>query len=396
MPTRPDIEAVAEEVFTALADPSRRGILAALAAGGPATATDLAARLPITRQAIAKHLALLAEAGLVAAEPGERRRVRYRLRSAPMQVAQQFLAALARDWDRQLDALQDHLNAAVAAQPTRTNKGKEPIMNNRRSRAPGPALRSGCRIRRSATDHRIGTREEWAAAREELLAREKEHTRLGDELARQRRELPWVRVEKDYRLDTDDGPRALADLFDGRSQLLIYHFMFGPSYEAGCPINSSIADSINGLIPHLNAHDVTMLLVSQAPLEKLQAYKRRMGWDFPWASSANSEFNLDLGYSSSEEQTRAWVAQNLGSLPPIVERNASASGTDIAGYLTESPGFSAFVLDDGVVYQTYQTGWRGLEFLMGYYPILDRAPKGRDEDDGFQLWIRRHDEYDGH
>ena len=203
------------------------------------------------------------------------------------------------------------------------------------------------------TGHRIGTREEWAAAREELLAREKEHTRLGDELARQRRELPWVRVEKDYRLDTDDGPRALAELFDGRSQLLIYHFMFGPSYEAGCPINSSIADSVNGLLPHLNAHDVTMLLVSQAPLEKLQAYKRRMGWDIPWASSANSEFNLDLGYSSSEEQTRAWVAQNLGSLPPIVERNASASGTDVAGYLTESPGFSAFVLEDGVVYQTY-------------------------------------------
>jgi predicted dithiol-disulfide oxidoreductase (DUF899 family) len=138
-----------------------------------------------------------------------------------------------------------------------------------------------------------------------------------------------------------------------------------------------------------------MLFVSQAPLEKLQAYKRRMGWEFPWVSSADSEFNLDLGYSTSEEHASAFVAQNLGSLPPIVERNASASGTDIAGYLTESPGFSAFVLDDGVVYQTYQTWWRGLEFLMGYYAILDRTPKGRDEDDGFQLWIRRHDEYDG-
>jgi predicted dithiol-disulfide oxidoreductase (DUF899 family) len=243
-------------------------------------------------------------------------------------------------------------------------------------------------------DHGIGTREEWAAAREELLAREKEHTRLGDELARRRRELPWVRVEKDYRLDTDDGPRALADLFDGRSQLLIYHFMFGPSYKAGCPVNSSIADSINGVVPHLNARDVTMLLVSQAPLQKVQSYQRRMGWDIPWVSSANSEFNVDLGYSITEEQSRTWVAQNLGSLPPIVERNASSSGTDIAGYLTESPGFSAFVLDDGVVYQTYQTWWRGLEFLMGYYPILDRTPKGRDEDDGFQLWIRRRDEYD--
>lgn len=246
----------------------------------------------------------------------------------------------------------------------------------------------------SMSDHRIGSRAEWTAAREELLAREKEHTRLGDELARQRRELPWVRVEKEYSLDTDDGPRPLAELFDGRSQLLIYHFMFGASYEAGCPINSSIADGVNSLIPHLNARDVTMLFVSQAPLEKLQAYKRRMGWSFPWMSSAKSAFNTDLGYSISEEATRAWVTQNLGSLPPIVDRNASASGTDVVGYLTESPGFSAFVLDDGAVYQTYQTWWRGVEFLMGYYPILDRAPKGRDEDDGFQLWIRRHDEYD--
>ena len=248
--------------------------------------------------------------------------------------------------------------------------------------------------RQSMTGHRIGTREEWAAAREELLAREKEHTRQGDELASQRRELPWVRVEKDYRFDTDDGPRTLAELFEGRSQLLVYHFMFGPSYQAGCPINSSIADNINGLLPHLNAHDVTMLLVSQAPMEKLHTYKRRMGWDIPWVSSANSEFNFDLGYSTNEEQTRAWVAQSLGSLPPIVDRNARASGTDVVGYLTESPGFSAFALDDGVVYQTYATGWRGVEFLMGYYPILDRTPKGRDEDDGFQLWLRRHDEYD--
>jgi len=247
--------------------------------------------------------------------------------------------------------------------------------------------------RPTVNDHRIGTRKEWAAAREALLVREKEHTRLGDELARHRRELPWVRVEKEYSLATDDGPRALPDLFDGRSQLLIYHFMFGPSYEAGCPINSSIADHINGVLPHLNAHDVTMLLVSRAPVEKLHTYKRRMGWEIPWVSSAISDFNLDLGYSTDAEQTRAWVAQNLGSLPPIVERNASASGTDVAGYLTESPGFSAFVLEDGVVYQTYATGWRGVEFLMGYYPILDRAPKGRDEDEGFQLWIRRHDEY---
>lgn len=248
--------------------------------------------------------------------------------------------------------------------------------------------------RPSITGHRIGTQAEWAAAREELLAREKEHTRLGDELARRRRELPWVRVEKEYRFDTDAGPRSLAELFDGRSQLLIYHFMFGPSYHAGDPVNSSIADSVNGLLPHLRARDVTMLLVSQAPLERLLTYRRRMRWDLPWVSAANSSFNLDLGYSSGEDETRTWVAQDAGSLPPIVSSNAAASGTDVVGYLTESPGFSAFALVDGVVYQTYATGWRGVEFLMGYYPILDRAPKGRDESDGFQLWIRRHDEYD--
>ena len=158
-------------------------------------------------------------------------------------------------------------------------------------------------------DHRIGTREEWLAAREELLNREKEHTRLGDEIAQRRRELPWVRVEKDYRFDTDDGERSLGELFDGRSQLLVYHFMFGPSYEVGCPVNSSIADSIDGVVPHLHARDATFLLVSQAPFEKLQAYKRRMGWSFPWVSSSPGDFNFDLGFSQTEEQSREAVAQ---------------------------------------------------------------------------------------
>jgi predicted dithiol-disulfide oxidoreductase (DUF899 family) len=243
------------------------------------------------------------------------------------------------------------------------------------------------------TDHKTGTRGTWAAAREELLAREKEHTKLGDELARQRRELPWVRVEKEYRFDTDDGERTLAELFDGRSQLVAYHFMFGPSYEAGCTTCSSIADAVDGIVPHLKARDVTMLFVSQAPLETLQTYKRRMGWSFPWVSSANSEFNVDLGYSSSEEQTREWVAPLLEALPPIADRNARESGTDVVGYLTQSQGFSSFVLDNGAVYHTYSTGARGVEFLMGYYGILDRTPKGRDEGDAFQVWIRRYDEY---
>jgi predicted dithiol-disulfide oxidoreductase (DUF899 family) len=245
-------------------------------------------------------------------------------------------------------------------------------------------------------DHAIGTRGEWLAAREELLVREKEHTRMGDDLAQQRRDLPWVLVEKEYYFDTDEGEKPLDELFDGRSQLLVYHFMFGPSYEAGCPVNSSIADTVDGLLPHLHARDVTFVFVSHAPLDKLQAYKRRMGWSFPWVSSAHTDFNFDLGFSHTQEQGREAVAAMMGSggLPPIVEHNARASGTDVAGYLTESPGFSTWVHDDGSVYQAYSTTWRGLEFIMGYYPILDRAPKGRDEGEAWQLWIRRHDEYE--
>jgi predicted dithiol-disulfide oxidoreductase (DUF899 family) len=243
------------------------------------------------------------------------------------------------------------------------------------------------------TDHKIGTREEWQAAREELLVLEKEHTRQGDELARRRRELPWVPLEKEYRLDTVGGEKPLAELFEGRSQLLVYHFMFGPDYEAGCPTCSSMVDGIDGLLPHLHARDVTFVLVSQAPLEKLQAYKHRMGWSIPWASAARSDFNVDRGYSSSKEQTREWAEPMLEQLPPIAARNANESGTDVVGYLTELFGFSAFALEEGTVYQTYSTTGRGVEFLMGYYPILDRAPKGRDEGEGFQLWIHRHDEY---
>src|SRR5947199_3857592 len=189
---------------------------------------------------------------------------------------------------------------------------------------------------KTMTNHRTGTREEWLAAREKLLAREKEHTRLGDEIARQRRELPWVRVEKEYRFDTDDGTRTLAQLFDGRSQLVVYHFMFGPSYQAGDPPNSSIDDAVNGILPHLNARDVTMLFVSQVRLERLQAFKRRMGWTFPWVSAADNEFNFDLGFSSRVEQTREWVEPNREQLPPIAARNARETGTDLVSYLAES------------------------------------------------------------
>jgi predicted dithiol-disulfide oxidoreductase (DUF899 family) len=244
------------------------------------------------------------------------------------------------------------------------------------------------------TTHKSLSRQQWLAARAPLLEREKEHTRRGDELAQQRRELPWLPVENQYSLQTADGPKTLAELFDGRSQLLIYHFMFGPSYEAGCPVNSSIADSFDSVIPHLKARDVTLIAVSGAPVEKLLSYRERMGWSFNWASSYESDFNTDVGFSSSLEQTREAIEPILAQLPPVAFRNARVAGTDIYGYLTELFGFTVFTLADGVVYQTYSTTGRGVEFLMPYYGFLDRAPKGRDEDEEWQLWIRRHDEYD--
>lgn len=242
--------------------------------------------------------------------------------------------------------------------------------------------------------HRIVSREEWLAARAGLLEREKEHTRLGDDLARQRRELPWLALEKQYSLQTANGPKTLAELFDGRSQLLVYHFMYGPSYDSGCPVNSSIADSFDAVVPHLAARDVTLIAVSGAPIERLLAYRERMGWSFTWASSYERDFNADLGFSSSLEHTQAAVGPVLDQLPAVAFRNAEAVGTDIYGYLTELFGFSAFTLEEGVVYETYSTTGRGVEFLMPYYAFLDRAPKGRDEGERWQLWIRRHDEYD--
>jgi predicted dithiol-disulfide oxidoreductase (DUF899 family) len=244
------------------------------------------------------------------------------------------------------------------------------------------------------TEHEIATREQWQAAREELLRREKEHTREGDALAKARRELPWVEIDKEYRFETDDGTKTLADLFDGRSQLLVYHFMFGPSYEAGCIACSSNGDSVNGVLPHINARDVTVVYVSRAPLEKIQAYRRRMGWDIPWVSSADSDFNFDLGVSQTPEQVRERMGPMLEDPPPVVAEMAERAGTDVAGYLSEAPAMSVFALDDGTIYQTYHTGARGLEVMMTYYPILDRVPKGRDEPSaGAPHWLRRHDEY---
>jgi predicted dithiol-disulfide oxidoreductase (DUF899 family) len=240
------------------------------------------------------------------------------------------------------------------------------------------------------THHKVGTREEWQAARDELLKEEKELTRRNDELAKKRRELPWVAVEKDYSFEAEAGTKSLAELFDGRSQLLIYHFMFGPTYEAGCPVCSSIADTIDPNAVHLAARDVTMLLVSRAPVAKLQAYKKRMGWGLDWVSTAGSDFNRDLGFTHTEEELRPFLE---GAIPAAVTQNAESSGTDVAGYVTEGPGLSAYALSDGTVYRTYVTTARGLEPAMAYYGLLDRTPMGRDEGGEQTFWLRRHDEY---
>ena len=261
--------------------------------------------------------------------------------------------------------------------------------------------------------HRIGNREEWLRERVELLTAEKELTRRSDELARRRQELPWVRIEKEYRFETDDGPASLPELFRSRSQLLVYHFMFGPDYDAGCPSCSAIADGFSGSVAHLARHDVTLCAVSRAPLEKLQAYERRMGWTFPWASSFGGDFNADFNVWFSERQqlegdieynyqrgavsesyraleggrTPEWPGGNDGP----VAKMAARCGTDPWTYTRERPGMSAFVLEDGVVHHTYSTYARGLDVLWGMYPWLDRAPRGRNENG---IWWRRHDEYD--
>jgi predicted dithiol-disulfide oxidoreductase (DUF899 family) len=270
---------------------------------------------------------------------------------------------------------------------------------------------TGTKERRAMAKHKTGTRKEWLAARLDLLEAEKELTRRSDEVARRRIELPWVRIDKEYRFDTDEGSASLADLFRGRSQLLVYHFMFGPDYTAGCPACSAIADGFNGSVVHLANHDVTLCAVSRAPLAKLQTYKRRMGWSFPWASSLGSDFNLDFNVQITEKQqregrieynyrreaaapeplagktVREW--QSPGDEGPVAQV-AAMTGTDLATYTRERPGMSAFALEDGVVYHTYSAYARGLDVLWSTYQWLDRAPRGRNET-GF--WWRRHDEY---
>jgi predicted dithiol-disulfide oxidoreductase (DUF899 family) len=241
------------------------------------------------------------------------------------------------------------------------------------------------------SEHRIGTQEEWQTARDELLQQEKELTRRGDELTKKRRELPWVPVEKEYEFDTEDGTKTLAELFDGRSQLLVYHFMFGPGYSAGCPVCSSIADTLTPQVPHLRARDTTLLLASRAPLAKLHAYRERMGWEIDWVSSGGSDFNRDIGFLSTEEELQPFLE---GEIPLTVEQNALMCGTDAGGYVAEGPGLSAYTLSDGTVYRTYVSTSRGLELAMPYYGLLDRTPKGRDESATEPLWLRRHDEYE--
>ncbi len=252
------------------------------------------------------------------------------------------------------------------------------------------------------TAHKTGTREEWLAARLELLAAEKALTRRSDELARQRQELPWVRIDKEYSFETDEGTASLADLFQGRSQLLVYHFMFGPEYTAGCPSCSAIADGFNGSVVHLANHDVTLCAVSRASLPQLQAYKRRMGWTFPWASSSGTDFNFDFQAAHTSEEWESGAAeynfQTIDLRPETDQASAALDefasgivGTDWRTYRRQGPGVSAFALEDGVVYHTYSAYSRGIDGLWGMYQWLDRAPLGRNED-GF--WWRRHDEYD--
>lgn len=257
------------------------------------------------------------------------------------------------------------------------------------------------------TKHMTGTREEWLAARLELLEAEKELTRRSDELAQRRQALPWVQIDKAYRFETDEGGASMEDLFQGRSQLLVYHFMFGPDYTAGCPVCSSIADGFDGIAVHLANHDVTLCAVSQASFPKLQSYKQRMGWSFPWASSSNSDFNYDFNVSFTEDQQSSGTVEynysggNVSSrekeiaakeaAPEAGTKIAATVGVDWATYTRQAPGMSAFALEDGVIYHTYSTFARGLDALWGMYPWFDRAPRGRNET---SFWMRRHDEYD--
>jgi predicted dithiol-disulfide oxidoreductase (DUF899 family) len=247
--------------------------------------------------------------------------------------------------------------------------------------------------------HTIGSREEWLAARVELLKAEKELTRRNDELAQRRQELPWVRIDKDYRFETDQGTASLAELFDGRSQLIVYHFMYGPDYKAGCPSCSAIADGFNGSVVHLRNHDVAFCAVSRAPLAQLREYKERMGWSFPWASSAGSEFNHDFGVTATEEEWRSGTVESNFRItdfrPPAgylttFNQFGKSSAPDWETYRREGPGMSAFVLEDDVVYHTYSAYERGIDAVWGMYSWLDRAPFGRNE---AGVWFRRHDEY---
>src|ERR1039457_1637926 len=252
------------------------------------------------------------------------------------------------------------------------------------------------------TDHKTGTREEWLEARLELLESEKELTKRGDELANLRRELPWVRIDKEYRFETDEGPASLAQLFNGRSQLLIYHFMFGADYKAGCPSCSAIADGFNGSVAHLVNHDGAFCAVSQAPLGKLQTYKQRMGWSFPWASSFDSDFNYDFRVTHTDEEWESGAVEynfrvvdfrqpEGDEVDPSIAEFTSSVGTNWPTYRQQGPGMSAFALDEGVVYHTYSAYERGIDVLWGMYQWLDRAPLGRNESG---VWYRRHDEYD--
>ncbi len=380
-----------DNVFGALADPTRRQLLDSLNENHGQTLRELCSGLDMARQSVSKHLGVLEAANLVVTVRRGREKLHY-LNAAPIsESGERWISRFERRRVQALTDLKRELEDGAAAD------------------RPAAGAAEGRRRGRSGemTLQRTGTRDEWLAARLALLQAEKEHTRRGDELARMRRELPWVRIEKPYVFETDEGEAALADLFRGRSQLLVYHFMFGPDYSAGCLACSAIADGFDGFATHLANHDVMLWAVSRAPLEKLQRYKRRMGWGFPWASSYRGDFNNDFAVSLTDEQERAGTFEynfresQVWSPPQDVRGRfddwASTTGTDWATYARERPGMSAFVLEDGAVYHTYSAYSRGLDGLWGMYQWLDRTPRGRNETRGPGdplNWFRRHDEYE--
>lgn len=388
-------------VWKALSDSTRRSILDLLRQG-PRTTTQIVEVFPhLTRFGVMKHIEVLREAGLIQTRDERRQRINS-LNVVPIrQIYERWVGRFEELWASHLLRIKEDAEAKAT---DADSQGKDDNSHGPRKENSMSNTQTLSQMRQGGTKHVTGTRKEWLAARLELLKAEKELTRRSDELAQQRQALPWVPIDKEYRFETTEGQASLADLFRGRSQLLVYHFMFGPDYKAGCPSCSAVADGFEGIGVHLANHDVMLWAVSRAPLAKLEEYKRRMGWTFPWASSSRGDFNFDFNVSFTEEQERKTGVEYNYHREPLFQwrpgqegggENAEAQfaamcGTDTSTYHRDRPGMSAFALEDGVVYHTYSTYARGLDSLWGMYQWLDRAPKGRNETN---VWWRRHDEY---